>query len=132
MGGLWARQDQVAPQTRKLAKPNALMFFHIPLCVSPSFFAPMLFLTLKTASYSQEAYAAPDVHPDTGSLLNVGLHSIENPGAAKTNGGMFSKGLLQATESPHTGNRGIPEVKVVGNGHCHSEFNTSLQPNISC
>ncbi|EIM92818.1 Metallo-dependent phosphatase [Stereum hirsutum FP-91666 SS1] len=109
MGDLWARQDQVAPQTRKLAKPNALMFFHIPL---------------------QEAYAAPDVHPDTGALLNVGLHSIENPGAAKTNGGMFSKGLLQATESPHTGNRGIPEVKVVGNGHCHITENCKRVNNV--
>jgi hypothetical protein len=33
-GDLWKRQsDQIAPTTRKLAKPNALMFFHIPLYV---------------------------------------------------------------------------------------------------
>lgn len=33
LGELWKRQsfDQVTPTTRRLAKPNALMFFHIPL-----------------------------------------------------------------------------------------------------
>jgi hypothetical protein len=30
-GHLWHRDDQLLPQTRKLAKPNAMMFFHIPL-----------------------------------------------------------------------------------------------------
>lgn len=35
---VWERQsDQIAPTTRKLAKPNALMFFHIPLYVATSF-----------------------------------------------------------------------------------------------
>jgi len=35
-GDLWHRQsdDQLTPHTRKLAKPNALMFFHIPLYVA--------------------------------------------------------------------------------------------------
>lgn len=34
-GDSWKRQgsDQLTPETKKLAKPNALMFFHIPLCV---------------------------------------------------------------------------------------------------
>lgn len=32
LGKVWPRQsDQITPSTRKLAKPNALMFFHIPL-----------------------------------------------------------------------------------------------------
>ncbi len=34
LGDTWERQfdgDQVTPSTSKLAKPNALMFFHIPL-----------------------------------------------------------------------------------------------------
>ena len=36
LGGAWAESrepspQQVAPSQRKLAKPNALMFFHIPL-----------------------------------------------------------------------------------------------------
>ena len=42
-GDLWARQgDQILPATRKLAKPNALMFFHIPLYVKShlQFFPP--------------------------------------------------------------------------------------------
>jgi len=35
LSGIWQRQsaNQHTPQTRKLAKPNALMFFHIPLSV---------------------------------------------------------------------------------------------------
>jgi hypothetical protein len=36
-GGLWAGErqagNQIPPVTKRLAKPNALMFFHIPLCV---------------------------------------------------------------------------------------------------
>jgi hypothetical protein len=33
-GSIWTRQaDQITPTTRKLAKPNAMMFFHIPLWV---------------------------------------------------------------------------------------------------
>ena len=35
LSGVWKRQgvDQVTPNTRRLAKPNAMMFFHIPLYV---------------------------------------------------------------------------------------------------
>ena len=33
-GSIWKRQaEQITPTTRKLAKPNAMMFFHIPLWV---------------------------------------------------------------------------------------------------
>jgi len=28
---------------------------------------------------------------------------------------------MQALETPHRGAGGIPEVKVVGNGHCHGK-----------
>ena len=33
LGGVWARQagGQVLPNAKRLAKPNAMMFFHIPL-----------------------------------------------------------------------------------------------------
>ena len=33
IGSVWKRQgvDQITPDTRRLAKPNALMFFHMPL-----------------------------------------------------------------------------------------------------
>ena len=36
LGSVWKRQgvDQITPDTRRLAKPNALMFFHIPLYAS--------------------------------------------------------------------------------------------------
>ena len=33
-GSIWGRQKQVTPDVLKLAKPNALMFFHIPLLVN--------------------------------------------------------------------------------------------------
>jgi len=36
LGSVWKRQgvDQITPNTRRLAKPNALMFFHMPLYAS--------------------------------------------------------------------------------------------------
>jgi hypothetical protein len=35
LGDVWVRQgDQILPTSRRLAKPNALMFFHIPLYVN--------------------------------------------------------------------------------------------------
>lgn len=34
---------------------------------------------------------------------------------------MFENGLLKALESEHRAGGVIPEVKVVANGHCHSE-----------
>ncbi|KAH7926417.1 Metallo-dependent phosphatase [Leucogyrophana mollusca] len=98
-GGIWTRQaDQITPTTRKLAKPNALMFFHIPL---------------------QESYGIADKDPHTGQSLDFGLHGLEGPGAAKKSDGFFEKGLLAALESDHRAGGGIPEVKVVANGHCH-------------
>ena len=90
---------------------------HSSVC---SFSPSLTYVLLMFVLYRQEAYGAPDVNPDNGYPLDIGLHSLENPGAAKTNSGMFANGLLKATESDHTGSRGIPEVKVVGNGHCHS------------
>ncbi|KAJ8482432.1 hypothetical protein ONZ45_g14949 [Pleurotus djamor] len=101
-GDSWKRQgiDQVLPQSRKLAKPNAMMFFHIPL---------------------QESYSKADIDPTTGKPLDVGVYGLESDGSAKKNEGFFEKGLLKATESDHVSGRGIPEVKVVGNGHSHNE-----------
>ncbi|OJT14478.1 hypothetical protein TRAPUB_8978 [Trametes pubescens] len=100
LGDMWARQsaDQVVPSTRRLAKPNALMFFHIPMA---------------------ESYAAADIDPVTGRTLDVGEHDLEEPGNAKRQDGFFHKGLLQATESDHTAGGRATEVKVVSNGHCH-------------
>jgi len=42
LGNIWAkRQDQLTPDIKRLAKPNALMFFHIPL-YRTIFFGPFL------------------------------------------------------------------------------------------
>ncbi|KAI0259375.1 Metallo-dependent phosphatase-like protein [Gloeopeniophorella convolvens] len=97
LGDVWDRQ-QHTPAQRKLAKPSALMFFHIPL---------------------QESYGKADVDPRTGRPLDVGSSDLEEPGSGKKNDGFFEKGLLHALETPHRGAGGVPEVKVVGNGHCH-------------
>ena len=37
LSDIWKRQgvDQITPNTRRLAKPNAIMFFHMPLYASP-------------------------------------------------------------------------------------------------
>jgi len=105
LGSIWARQtDQLTPQTRRLAKPNAMMFFHMPL---------------------PEAYSAADRNPDTKRPLDVGLSGLEQNGNAEGNDGFFTKALLNATESNHvnaaagSGNGPKQEVKVVANGHCH-------------
>ncbi|CCL98565.1 uncharacterized protein FIBRA_00565 [Fibroporia radiculosa] len=98
-GHIWGRQDgsQMAPP-RRLAKPNALMFFHIPL---------------------QESYAAADIDPITSQELNVGENDLEGSGAAKQQEGFFHKGILQAMESDHVAAGNAHEIKVVTNGHCH-------------
>ncbi|KAK7466365.1 Phosphatase dcr2 [Stygiomarasmius scandens] len=103
LSGLWTRQsDQMTPQTRKLGKPNAMMFFHIPL---------------------QEAYANPDIDPATKRPYDIGLKGNERPGAAKGNDGFYDKAVLAAMESDHvtqSAQGGQPrEVKVIANGHCH-------------
>ncbi|KAH0582874.1 putative inactive purple acid phosphatase 29 [Termitomyces sp. J132] len=99
LGHVWnTRQEQIAPDTRRLAKPNALMFFHIPL---------------------QEAYAEADSDPRTHNALDVGIHGQESPGNAKGNAGFYKNGVLKAMESEHVGKGNALEVKVIGNGHCH-------------
>lgn len=89
--------DQITPAVAKLAKPNALMFFHIPL---------------------PESYSKADIDSQTKKPLDVGLHGLESPGNAKKSDGFFERGILKALESEHITNN-IQEVKVIGNGHCH-------------
>ena len=74
-----------------------------------------------TRRRSQESYAAPDIDSRTGQPLDFGSSDLESPGSAKKNDGFFEKGLLRALETQHRGAGGIPEVKVVGNGHCHGK-----------
>ncbi|KAG2046800.1 hypothetical protein BDR06DRAFT_1034421 [Suillus hirtellus] len=96
-GSIWNRQaNQITPTMHKLAKPNAMMFFHIPL---------------------QELYGTADRDPRTGQVLDISLHNLERSGAAKKSDGMFDKGLKKALESGHIASGDIPEVKVVANGH---------------
>jgi hypothetical protein len=76
---------------------------------------------LLTYFHSQESYETPDRDSRTGLPLDVGSSDLERPGSAKKNGGFFQNGLSHALETPHRGAGGIPEVKVVGNGHCHGE-----------
>ena len=68
-----------------------------------------------------EAYDKADVDPASGRPLDVGVSGLEGKGSASKSDGMLKKGLLAATESEHRGAGSAPEVKVVGNGHCHSE-----------
>jgi len=91
-------EGQLPPSQRRLAKPNALMFFHIPL---------------------PEAYSKADIGPQSKKPLDVGISGQETPGNAKKNGGMFEKGILKAFESDHRSNGNVLEVKAIGNGHCH-------------
>jgi len=99
LGDIWPRQsEQVTPLVRKLAKPNAMMFFHMPL---------------------PETYSEADTDPETGQRLDFGISGQETNGNANTNDGFFEKGILRAYESDRSTNRGVPEVKVIGNGHCH-------------
>ncbi|KAG6866553.1 hypothetical protein C0991_002038 [Blastosporella zonata] len=100
LGHAWkVRQEQITPDTRRLAKPNALMFFHIPL---------------------PEAYGKADSDPRTHKPLDVGIHGQEAPGNAKGNAGFFKDGVLKAMESDHVGKGNALEVKAIGNGHCHN------------
>ncbi|KAK4055185.1 Phosphatase dcr2 [Microbotryomycetes sp. JL201] len=96
-----------------VAKPNALMFFHIPL---------------------QESYKSPiDIGRD-GNRLLIG-NRYEGAGSPKKNSGFFKQGVVAQKEQvsleengPADGwwdgesgpvTFGRPEVKVISNGHCH-------------
>ncbi|KAJ7091319.1 Metallo-dependent phosphatase-like protein [Mycena belliarum] len=98
LGSSWKRQssDQLTPQMSKLAKPNAMMFFHMPL---------------------PETYAKADTGTN-GRVLDIGISGLEPKGDAKKSDGFFEKGILQALESDHVSSN-VPEVKIIGHGHCH-------------
>jgi hypothetical protein len=66
-----------------------------------------------------ETYSKADLDPHSNRPLDKGITGQELPGNAKTNDGFFEKGILQALESDHVSHTAIPEVKVIGNGHCH-------------
>lgn len=117
LGKIWARRAETGKarlgrqeQQTTLAKPNAMMFFHIPL---------------------NESYGPIDIDEMTGEAMDIGTElNGDSPGSSQTNGGFFQLGLLQAPavppevqdEATSSSQDDQFEVKVVGHGHCHSEF----------
>lgn len=91
LGTVWETRQE----DKRLAKPNALMFFHIPL---------------------PESYSPADVS-GSGETLSYG-QQLDESGAPKKNSGFFEKGILTSKESEDPTNT-RHEVKVVANGHCH-------------
>ena len=77
-------------------------------------------------SFSQESYSNADIDPMTGKPLDVGTSDLERKGSAKGNDGFFEKGLMTALESNHRGGGLFREVKVIGNGHCHSASSSHI------
>ncbi|KAG6857449.1 hypothetical protein H0H87_003516 [Tephrocybe sp. NHM501043] len=75
----------------------------------------------------REAYAKADSDPRTRKALDVGTSGQESAGNAKTNAGFFEDGVLKAMENDHVGKGNAPEVKAIGNGHCHSKISSSFK-----
>jgi hypothetical protein len=101
LGHIWRRSSPSRlPRAEKtLAKPNAMMWFHIPL---------------------PEAYDTPDT--DSNGILQVGTHD-DGKGASKTNSGLFYNGIKEAFEAVPGGDGmelPVSEVKVLGHGHTHN------------
>ncbi|KAJ9094706.1 hypothetical protein QFC21_005863 [Naganishia friedmannii] len=94
-------------EDKTLAKPNAIMFFHIPLA---------------------QSYGPVDEDRVTGLPLDVGTQLPgDGPGNSKTDAGMFDDGLLktfevddQEEEEEEGKSVRVPEVKVIGHGHSHN------------
>jgi hypothetical protein len=81
-----------------------------------------IYLLMTMMNFSQESYSDADVDTRTNKPLDVGIHGEEQPGSSKTNGGFFENGLQKALESDDVAAGDNLEVKVVGNGHCHSKI----------
>ena len=87
----------------RLAKPNAIMWFHIPL---------------------PEAYNAADTEGYDGEELDVGSQ-LDGPGNSKHNSGFFYNAIKEAFEVEDGGEveffgkAKTTEVKVLSHGHCH-------------
>lgn len=105
LGHIWQKRStpsRISRQDaeRRLAKPNAIMWFHIPL---------------------PEAYEPADKDTTSGNDLDVG-DQIDGAGSSKHNGGFFNNGIKQAFETSgpdHDTTMPTAEVKVLSHGHCH-------------
>ncbi|GFZ47944.1 LOW QUALITY PROTEIN: hypothetical protein JCM24511_05691 [Saitozyma sp. JCM 24511] len=101
-----ARLPPSSRQSKTLAKPNAIMWFHIPL---------------------PEAYNPPDVAGFDGEELDVGS-AFDRSGASKHNSGFFYNAIKQAFETDDDaadedgwfGAKKTTEVKVLSHGHSHN------------
>jgi len=62
------------------------------------------------------------MNPSTGKPLDVGITGMEPHGNAKNSAKFFENGILKAMESEHVSHTNAQEVKVIGNGHCHSAW----------
>ncbi|KAG8895808.1 hypothetical protein FRB99_000346 [Tulasnella sp. 403] len=91
LGQVWPANVK---RDKTLAKPNAMMFFHIPL---------------------PESYSTPDIS-SSGEVLSYG-EKLEGTGSPSKNSGFFEKALQKSAEREGPGSP--REVKVVANGHCH-------------
>ncbi len=107
LGRIWSRQSQTSRlprQVSKLAKPNAMMWFHIPLA---------------------EAYNAADTAGFDGEELDVGTEE-GGAGNSNHNSGFFYNALKEAFEVEDGGEMEwfgeakTTEVKVLSHGHCHN------------
>ena len=100
LSAVWTKRggkNRQATENRGIAKPNAMMFYHIPI---------------------EETYSTADVDVKSGKPLNIG-QEMDKKGNPKKNGGMFENGLMKA----HENELGGREVKIVANGHCHGTPN---------
>ena len=93
---VWKRQgvDQITPDTRRLAKPKALMFFHMPLYV-----------------FSLVHIYRSDV---VWNIVASARKVIPRPIPI-----LRRESLMNALESSHLARGVYREVKVVANGHSH-------------
>lgn len=130
LGKIWARGQRAGvsrlPRTpatdedglnnKMLAKPNAMMFFHIPIA---------------------ESYGPVDTDQLSGEALDIGTQlEGDGPGGSKTSGHFYENGLKKAMEIPQqmiaSGEADSyvlrSEIKVVAHGHCHSECETRGTP----
>lgn len=103
LSGIWSRRSHPSrlprDDSQTLAKPNAMMWFHIPL---------------------PEAYNDPD--PSSMGELDVGVQ-MDGVGSSKHNSGFFYNAIKTTYDNEE--NEGYfgkktAEVKVLNHGHCHN------------
>lgn len=91
--------DEIDEHERVRLKPNAMMFFHIPL---------------------PEAYDPGDAtsDPQYPGVMEIGSQ-LEGKGSSKHNSGFFSQGILASPSHGESDSVPETEVKVLSHGHCH-------------